>query len=1175
MAETEDEALPGDATIAALHGWVRAKDLEPGAQALGADGRPTRVTTVEKVRGSTHHLGGHGHPGLELGSAFQVVVRPVLNGRVGDAELLPASEVVPQRLFGKMHHRWGTLTEVQQLPFPQAPVRADELWWAAGRYLGSGRLEGDELVLPAALEEAPALRRFLGAGGRRRSGPLQWREHHDGDRLTFRTQHQGVVDWLGAQFGDRPKSKVVPVPALGLEQARREALLNGFLEAFWHGQHLNRKPHQRDDIPAANHTLAISVRALAATLHQPVDIVTHFPFARWHLSWLEQGSGHIAGHRVRFVRPQSGNAIWHRVDGLRRCRWLMPLYVIETEAGSLTVDGFLAGGGAPRRSRPRSGGGGGAGPVPIGAGARDREERRRGMPAPGPIGSRRRQRMRQEEEVTHDDVAEARRRAEQRPASRTPRPAEVPAAHGERRGERARIGATPPRAERAAAGVPRPSHRPETARARVARRPEEEAARAADGNPAGARQAGRQPAYDPALADLIGEAGLEIARVPERAPASAVSAHSEAQQPACAADQTRVARQPAEAGQPQVRVSRIDEPAIDDHAAAARPGAEVLAPGQQAVTFLPAASEPRRLPAGGAQETVTELLDAARRRPPGLAEVRGGTSPPHELATPKEQRSVAAAPLSSQQRDDAREVAAPQGRAHLPAPASPRVPGVTPERVYDPFAEAATPVPRARTPIVREPETRSDVIALDGPGRSMVVNAEPLPTRREDPAALPQAPEVPRLTAGQPQETLSDLLASARHREPELVRRRGDAPLPEPNRSQTGIGPRTRIEGEAPPPRLVVGDRASQQAPVLRETRETRAAREVWPLAYDREARIAAAAREQGIDVAPARFDALLQARWERLGGVGQHPGHVPEILDQHGLRDQLMPRVDVRRVPGEERAVDLLPAPERAGGTEGTGYSPPKLVEPGVRGTDTPAWLTRPSIVRAEEPPPSSSPDWPARPSSPAGHPARAGLAEGVGMNEDLQPLDRGRPSIVQLGDLGPDVGAHEAPDPGHSSARPDAHHDGFHAVEEPPSAPRPDHHDGERPPRGGGTTAEAKAPAVLQAEAAEPTPQEHASAPRSTDEAPPSAPRTDAPVDRSVDLDRPATAAPRSESERAPDPPRDPAPPKTDPGPERSSSSAESVPSSPPPPSSDAEPATSSPSAPAPSSDAHRREP
>ena len=379
---TSPECFPAGTLILTARGLVAVEDVAVGDQVLTHMGRWRPVTDTMCSVGDTVLVRGHGHPGIECTAghpfwtrqATQECVARQWVRRVLEPQWTAAADLSP---FGKAAHgpfaagdMWATPTTVPALGIPDldaATGRAaarnaggpgadfDEplFWWIVGRWLGDGsvriRASGNEIVICCGKHEADDLEQRLAAtlppGEARAVGAqIRWRRRDVRTATLFEAGHHYLVEWLVEQFGRGARAKTIPAWALGMPEANRVALLDGYLSADGTTDGVETR------CSTVSRSLALGIRLLAEGLGHRVGmrrndkptcvIEGRHVDARpvWTLSWREAPERHWA------VGPQEpwDKHSWARISTVAAERSAIPVYNLSVaEDESYVADGVV------------------------------------------------------------------------------------------------------------------------------------------------------------------------------------------------------------------------------------------------------------------------------------------------------------------------------------------------------------------------------------------------------------------------------------------------------------------------------------------------------------------------------------------------------------------------------------------------------------------------------------------------------------------------------------------------------------------------------------------------------------------------------------------------------------------------------------------------------------------
>lgn len=281
LAWFSPDCFPAGTLVLTRKGYRPIEDIDVGDEVLTHKLRWRAVTEVSSARRPLMSITGHGHPGLLVSPEHPFYARQRENKwnnsrRSYDRVLNPA-EWAPASVLEKGWY-WASPTNFPELLIPPVPGRGMEvnlqLMWLAGRYLGDGwtRLTDQraELVITCGRHEVDNLRKLLGAwprsGERAGFNELEWRGRETETAYQFSTNHRGLVGWLRENFSHRAESKTIPAWALGMNDAFKKALLEGYLSADgW-------KEGRFCEVITVSKALAYGIKALVSSLGKTVAI---------------------------------------------------------------------------------------------------------------------------------------------------------------------------------------------------------------------------------------------------------------------------------------------------------------------------------------------------------------------------------------------------------------------------------------------------------------------------------------------------------------------------------------------------------------------------------------------------------------------------------------------------------------------------------------------------------------------------------------------------------------------------------------------------------------------------------------------------------------------------------------------------------------------------------------
>lgn len=176
-------------------------------------------------------------------------------------------------------YHWASPVVFDALPVPTLPNGiADSIafWWMVGRWVGDGWVRrrghsgsGDEVLICCSYDEADELERQLMAiaprlGKRAMFGELHWHRSRERTTIRFTACSNALAEWLTAHFGRGAAEKSWPAWAFGMEQNRRQAMLDGYVSADGNSNVNGKTPIIKTT--TVSKRLAIGTRFIAASL---------------------------------------------------------------------------------------------------------------------------------------------------------------------------------------------------------------------------------------------------------------------------------------------------------------------------------------------------------------------------------------------------------------------------------------------------------------------------------------------------------------------------------------------------------------------------------------------------------------------------------------------------------------------------------------------------------------------------------------------------------------------------------------------------------------------------------------------------------------------------------------------------------------------------------------------
>lgn len=275
------DCFPAGTMVLTRAGYVPIERVEVGDEVLTHQRRWRRVTSTMRTTRPVMRIRGYGHPGIVVSAEHPFLARRREDRwnnerRNYDRHLEPQAWVAAGDLDRGWY--WASPTAFPDAAPPPIPVHQRRtlavdvaLMWLAGRYVADGwtRITDTraDLVITCGHHEIEGLREQLGRWGRvgARAGAeeLAWHERETTTAYQFTASHRGLVEWLREHFGHGAAEKRIPGWALGMDHARRESLLAGYLSGD------GSRAGARGEIVEAttvSRALAYGVKALAASL---------------------------------------------------------------------------------------------------------------------------------------------------------------------------------------------------------------------------------------------------------------------------------------------------------------------------------------------------------------------------------------------------------------------------------------------------------------------------------------------------------------------------------------------------------------------------------------------------------------------------------------------------------------------------------------------------------------------------------------------------------------------------------------------------------------------------------------------------------------------------------------------------------------------------------------------
>lgn len=353
--------------ILTADGPTPIEDVRQGDLVLTHLGRWRKVTATMVSRKATVCVSGHGHFGLETTAEHPFYARKSqrrwMNERrcyervFGDAEWIEAGKLEPKIDY------WATPIVAETLPMPSVGGRGLEFssafWWFVGYWLAEGTVRSERsggrltrVVLHAGDEAADEVEKRLRfakkTGGRARRGEIHFTRNSQRTATRFQAMHSGLAEWLVSNFGRWSHGKRVPGWVLGMREAWRRALLEGYL--FGDGT----KKNPADSTPSTHvntvsKALAVGVRLLAESLGYCVGITreasrpgqiegrSFMSAPLYQLGWRDHGR-----HKVRKLGMSDDRHDWTVVRSVSSAQAAANVYNISVEEDeSYVADGIV------------------------------------------------------------------------------------------------------------------------------------------------------------------------------------------------------------------------------------------------------------------------------------------------------------------------------------------------------------------------------------------------------------------------------------------------------------------------------------------------------------------------------------------------------------------------------------------------------------------------------------------------------------------------------------------------------------------------------------------------------------------------------------------------------------------------------------------------------------------
>lgn len=244
-------------------GLVKVEDIQVGDLVLTHEGRFKPVlNVVHDVNDCYEVVGQQSFPlTVSCDHRFMVVdneAGPKQKRRFSDP-LFVDVEVLDENYYWASPTKFPTLP----VPMPQGFSPSTDFWWLVGRYLADGCLANNGQALARVVWIAPdgkadallAAAQAVGVNMNRHK-----RAHSSADE--FQVSSRALAAWLEEHFGRLAGGKRLPTFVLGMDEAHRNALLEGYLAGDgWFSQ--NKK---RWEVSSASKALMVGMQMLAQSL---------------------------------------------------------------------------------------------------------------------------------------------------------------------------------------------------------------------------------------------------------------------------------------------------------------------------------------------------------------------------------------------------------------------------------------------------------------------------------------------------------------------------------------------------------------------------------------------------------------------------------------------------------------------------------------------------------------------------------------------------------------------------------------------------------------------------------------------------------------------------------------------------------------------------------------------
>lgn len=289
LENVKEFCLPADTLVWTESGLLPIQDVKVGTRVLTHRGRWRAVKATMSRKADTVIIKGTGNSILECTDNHPVYARKIgakcwggQRGRhakvLSDPEWVPAKDLVPnkdrmstyRKLYSGFFYAAPRVFPEMQIPyFTKANVEGDSIafWRMIGLWLGDGwfrkrRGRYDGLRICANHGEDSLVEAQLNETG------INWNRQVRASVVVFEATNSELAQWLAEHFGEYADGKTIPAWALGLDDASKIALIEGYAQADGHMQ----KKDSRQNAITVSKKLALGLKAILETIGIPANI---------------------------------------------------------------------------------------------------------------------------------------------------------------------------------------------------------------------------------------------------------------------------------------------------------------------------------------------------------------------------------------------------------------------------------------------------------------------------------------------------------------------------------------------------------------------------------------------------------------------------------------------------------------------------------------------------------------------------------------------------------------------------------------------------------------------------------------------------------------------------------------------------------------------------------------